>query len=337
MTPAVLIIGGIIVYIASISLMVILPAAMIENKPSDTWRPWTPDEVRGHHYYVANGCSYCHSRYIRVMDRGHGAERIAQAGDYVDQVAPILGTERTGPDLSLEGGQRPDDWHLAHFINPRNTSPISVMPSWKFLGEDTIKKLIIYMQAEGGKFADLRVQRQAYWKKLAVEAYLSGPDKNVEWIHSNVPPPWRSLPNPYPASPESLLRGKRLYQEYCINCHGPVGDGQGPAYVYLNPPPLNFTTVRRHLVQGKYIGGIFYYQVMNGITGTAMPYFKRALESEKIWDLSNYIAVNFVGYTDADIAPTGIDASYEPFWKNPYLIQEDPNWASRRTGANVAK
>jgi len=56
----------------------------------------------------------------------------------------------------------------------------------------------------------------------------------------------------------------------------------------------------------------------NGITGTAMPYFKRALESEKIWDVSNYIAVNFVGYTDADIEPEGIDAAYEPEYRNPY-------------------
>ena len=57
---------------------------------------------------------------------------------------------------------------------------------------------------------------------------------------------------------------------------------------------------------------------MNGITGTAMPYFKRALESEKIWDLSNYVAVDFVGYTDAGIEPKGIDVSYENQWVNPY-------------------
>ena len=50
---------------------------------------------------------------------------------------------------------------------------------------------------------------------------------------------------------------------------------------------------------------------MNGITGTAMPYFKRDLESEKIWDVSNYVAVDFLGYTDAGIEPQGIEASYE--------------------------
>ena len=51
---------------------------------------------------------------------------------------------------------------------------------------------------------------------------------------------------------------------------------------------------------------------MNGITGTAMPYFKRELESEKIWDVVNYIALYFINQTDADTDPKGIDAAYEP-------------------------
>jgi len=71
-------------------------------------------------------------------------------------------------------------------------------------------------------------------------------------------------------------------------------------------------------VENKYIGGIFYYQIMNGITGTGMPYFKKHMESEKIWDLANYLAVSFLGYTDANIEPRGIDASYEEQWQNRY-------------------
>jgi cytochrome c oxidase cbb3-type subunit 2 len=324
MTPAFLIIGALLVFWASMAIMVFLPLHSIEDKPSDQWRPLTHAELDGHDLYVRNGCSYCHSQFIRVNDWGHGAQRIAQPGDYYNVTAPILGTERTGPDLSQEGGEHPDDWHIAHFTNPRYTSPISVMPSWEFLGKDDISKLISYMQGEGGKLADLRVSRQAFWKEQAAAAYKLGPDKNVEWIHLQVPEVWRKMPNPYPAMEQDLLRGKKMYQEYCIGCHGPVGDGQGPAAKFLDPPPLNFTTVRRHLVDGKYVGGIFYYQIMNGITGTGMPYFKRDLESEKIWDLSNYIAVNFVGYTDAGIEPKGIDASYELIWKNPYLTNKLP-------------
>jgi len=322
MTPALLIIGGFLVFWASISIMVIIPAVSFHPLPSEIWRPLTDVEQEGNLLYVRNGCSYCHSQFIRVTDWGHGAQRIADAGDYVDRRPVILGTERTGPDLSQEGGEHPDDWHIAHFVNPRHTSPISLMPSWEFLGQEKIAKLVAYMQSEGLKGADYRVSRQNYWKTQAMAAYRSGADKNIAWLHEHIPEVWQNMPNPYAAAPENLERGHKMYQEFCINCHGPIGDGEGSAAPYLDPPPLNFTTLRRNLVQGKYIGGIFYYQIMNGITGTAMPYFKRMLESEKIWDLSNYVAVNFVGYTDAGIEPKGIEASYENGWENPYQTPE---------------
>ena len=125
----------------------------------------------------------------------------------------------------------------------------------------------------------MRTTRQKKWKEQAVKAFRPGVDANIEWLHNQIPDVWRPMPNPYPADAASLSRGKRIFQDYCINCHGPVGDGQGPAAKFLMPPPLNFTTLRRHLEQNKYIGGIFYYQIMNGITGTAMPYFKFDLES----------------------------------------------------------
>ncbi len=81
----------------------------------------------------------------------------------------------------------------------------------------------------------------------------------------------------------------------------------GPAQPFLYPPPLNFT-----LLKGRGIsGGILYYQIMNGITGTAMPYFKKDLESEKIWEVGDYVAVNFIGESDAGASPKGIPASYE--------------------------
>ncbi len=323
MTPALLIIGGFLVFWASISIMVVIPAVTFHPLPSEIWRPLSGLEQEGNLLYVRNGCSYCHSQYIRVTDWGHGAQRIADAGDYVGRRPVILGTERTGPDLSEEGGEHPDDWHVAHFVNPRNTSPISVMPSWEFLGQEKIAKLVAYMQAEGLRGADYRVNRQNYWKAQATEAYRAGADRNVAWLHEHVPEVWRNMPNPYAASSEALLRGKKMYQEFCIGCHGPIGDGEGPAAAYLDPPPLNFTTLRRNLVQGKYIGGIFYYQIMNGITGTAMPYFKRMLESEKIWDLSNYVAVYFVGYTDAGIEPKGIDVAYEGVWFNPFWTPQE--------------
>src|SRR5262249_24720132 len=37
-----------------------------------------------------------------------------------------------------------------------------------------------------------------------------------------------------------LAAGKRLYGNYCAQCHGDKGDGNGPAAQYLNPKPRNF-------------------------------------------------------------------------------------------------
>jgi len=308
MTPAVVLSGSVIIFAAVLFVAVVLPWTTISEEPSDIYRPRTPSEEMGRKIYIQNGCGYCHTQFIRTIDWGLGAERIARSGDYVKEQPHLLGTERTGPDLSQEGGEHPDDWHLAHFTNPRYVRPESVMPNWAFLGEEKIRALIAYKQSLGYTMADGRVARQKYWKEKAVAAYEAGPDRNVEWLHATIPEGWRNVPNPYPTTEASVARGHRIYQGFCIGCHGPIGDGMGPAQPYLYPPPLNFT-----ILKGRGIsGGILYYQIMNGITGTAMPYFKRELESEKIWDVGNYVAVYFIGQTDADQEPKGIDAAYEP-------------------------
>jgi cytochrome c oxidase cbb3-type subunit II len=305
-TPALLICGCLILFGAVIFVSVLLPGITQGDQPSEIFRPRAPLESEGRKVFIRNGCSYCHSQYIRSGDWDLGAERVAQAGDYIQDQPHQLGSARTGPDLSQEGGEHPDDWHLAHFANPRHTRPESLMPPFQFLGGEGIKALTTYVQSLGFKDADVRVERQRFWKAKAVEAYRTGPDGNVQWLHGQVPEPWRKLPNPYPTTRAGLERGHRIYQSFCIGCHGPIGDGMGPAQPSIDPPPLNFT-----LLKGRGIsGGILYYQIMNGITGTAMPYFKRELESEKIWDVGNYVAVYFIGESDAGMEPKGIEASY---------------------------
>jgi cytochrome c oxidase cbb3-type subunit 2 len=307
MTPSFIIVGSLILFGAVLTVAIILPWSTMSDQPSEIFRPRTAAEQEGRKIYIQNGCTYCHTQFIRYVDWGLGAERIALAGDYIQDQPHLLGSERTGPDLSQEGGEHPDDWHLAHYTNPRFTRPNSLMPSFEFLGINKIKALIAYKQSLGFRDADFRVERQKLWKKRAVEAYESGPAKNVDWLHSIVPEPWRKLPNPYLSTDVGLKRGHRIYEDYCIGCHGPIGDGMGPAEPFLYPPPLNFT-----ILKGRGIsGGILYYQIMNGITGTAMPYFKRELESEKIWNVGNYVAVTFIGESDAGMPPKGIPAAYE--------------------------
>lgn len=309
MTPKAVVIGSILIVAAVIMVVVILPYTHTsKTMPSEIFRNRTTEEATGRRIYLSNGCVYCHSQSIRSFDWGLGAERVAQAGDYIADYPITLGSQRTGPDLSQEGGEHPDDWHVGHFVNPRYTRPLSLMPAFRFLEGEKMKHLIGYVQSLGMKQADKRVERQRFWKKKAIKAYEAGPDENVKWLHVHVPPGWRKVPTPYPATPAGLARGQKIYQDFCLGCHGPVGDGMGPAQPYLYPPPLNFT-----LLKGRGIsGGIIYYQIMNGITGTAMPYFKRELESQKIWEVGDFVAVFFINQSDANAEPKGIDASWEP-------------------------
>lgn len=308
MTPKTILFGGGMILAVVVLVVVLVPYATRQETPSDIFRVRSRQEALGRKVYIANGCVYCHSQSIRSIDWGLGAERIARAGDYVADRPVLLGSQRTGPDLSQEGGEHPDDWHLAHFINPRHTRPASIMPPFAFLGAQKMEQLTRYVQGLGFKDADRRMARQRFWKQKAIEAYESGPDENIKWLHDMVPEGWRNIPNPYPTTEAGLARGQKIYQEFCTGCHGPIGDGMGPAQPSLYPPPLNFTLLKNRGISG----GILYYQIMNGITGTAMPYFKKDLESEKIWDVGNYVAVAFINQTDANAQPRGIDAANEP-------------------------
>jgi cbb3-type cytochrome c oxidase subunit II len=308
MTLRAVIIGSLLILAAVVFIAVYIPYITRVDMPSAIFRPRTPQEAAGRKLYIANGCVYCHSQSIRSIDWGLGAERIAQAGDYIEDHPILLGSIRTGPDLSQAGGEHPDDWHSAHFVNPRYTRPNSLMPAFEFLGADNLIHLTGYVQSLGMTDADRRMDRQRHWKAKAVKGYEDGPDANVKWLNEQIPQGWRDIPNPYPTTEAGLARGHKIYQDFCLGCHGPVGDGMGPAQPYLYPPPFNFTILKNREITG----GILYYQIMNGITGTAMPYFKRELESEKIWDVGNYIAHYFINQTDADTDPKGIDAAYEP-------------------------
>lgn len=283
---------GIAIIAAATSLSVLfLPAMTAPTQPSEIFRPRTTIENQGRVLYIRNGCIGCHTQYIRPSDWAFEPLRVSQAGDYVADSPHLLGSERTGPDLSQEGGLHPDDWQAAHFHDPRFVRPASIMPDFDFFSNDQLRELIAYVQSLGGTMADARVARQNYWKPALVAAYARGQDANAEFLYAHVPPQWATLPNPYPADANALAQGEFVYEQECINCHGPVGDGNGVAAPYLNPKPFNFTVLKRQ----PWSGGLLYYQIMNGVTGSAMPYFKEDLESAKIWDVSNYIATQFIG------------------------------------------
>lgn len=291
--------GAFTVFASIIFVVTALPFLTFKPLQSADARPLSEKEEAGRRLYAANGCNFCHTQYLRPQDWTGVASfrtvgRIAQAGDYYYQQTPMLGTERTGPDLSQEGGSHTDEWHLAHFYNPRYTSPKSIMPSFKFYFDESqagapapnheIDELIAYVQSLGGQAGVERAERQRALKEKLVSERAKG---NEAIIHEWFPTTWRSVRNPMEPTIRSLVHGKQVFTTNCIGCHGLKGDGKGPANAFINrPAPRNLTDASQQLY---FSDGEMYDAILFGVDGTAMPAFGDLLTVNDIWDATNFI------------------------------------------------
>ena len=129
--------------------LVLLPQLQIGRQEAvkieetgEMYPPTRPGWARqGFELYRANGCIYCHSQQVRP--EGFGADlarnwgkRRTVARDYLYDKPVMLGTMRTGPDLTNIGvRQASAEWHTLHLFNPRIPSKGSVMPPFGFLFE----------------------------------------------------------------------------------------------------------------------------------------------------------------------------------------------------------
>jgi cytochrome c oxidase cbb3-type subunit II len=121
---------------AVLSILVALrPAIELDASTPLSLRAQNVAVTRGRALYVAEGCGYCHSQLVRpiFVDAAYG--RPSEITDYADAAPPLVGTERTGPDLANVGVRQPSVmWNLLHLFNPRSMVPDSVMPGfpWYF-------------------------------------------------------------------------------------------------------------------------------------------------------------------------------------------------------------
>jgi cytochrome c oxidase cbb3-type subunit 2 len=97
---------------------------------------YTPLQKLGRQVYLREGCWYCHSQYVRpVTGETRRWGPVSEAGEYAFDVPHLWGTRRIGPDLTRVGLKYSDEWHLAHFWNPRMLSPDSNMAPFRGLFE----------------------------------------------------------------------------------------------------------------------------------------------------------------------------------------------------------
>lgn len=154
--------------------------------PITAVKPYSAIELAGRDIYTAEGCNSCHTQMIRPfkweVDRFdpkkvYGKDGYSKGGEYVYDHPFLWGSKRTGPDLAHESQiQDSVDWHKRHLINPRETSPGSIMPSyeWLFDKDATIDPATIKSHMQGLEKVGVPYKKEDY---DAVESQLAGKTK----------------------------------------------------------------------------------------------------------------------------------------------------------------
>ena len=256
--PAIVIILS---FSAIIFTTVLLPNMIFRPTPSKYAVVYTPKEAEGRKIYVKEGCVYCHSQFVRPQDRDFGPG--VEAGDYVYETPNILGTIRTGPDLSNEGGKHPNAWHIAHLKNPRTTTPGSVMPPFTYLKEDEMESLVSFIQSLGKK------RLVKYQRIYRPDEYVKKLDKRKVDVDSSA----------------AANAGRGIFQQNCATCHGTHGIGNGPNAIAIGKKPANFTRP----FYKDYDDVTWFWRVTEGVPGTRMPQWGKLLTEEQRWYLVAFL------------------------------------------------
>lgn len=265
-------IGIISTFFIIIFSTVLMPMVLFKPKDSTSFNDYKTeaavgDPIRGRRIYIREGCFYCHTQFTRLQDRGYGP--LVKAGDFNYETPHQLGTARTGPDLTNEGGRFPSEWQKAHLIQPRAVKPGSIMPSFSFLSETDMNDLVSYIQTLGNG--------------RKVEHYVEAP---AEYLAST----WTGqelLKNKHvdTGSDAAANAGRGIYTQNCAACHGLEGYGNGPNSISLLKKPANFSRP----FYKQYSDEMWYYRISEGVPGTRMPQFRFKLTDEERWFLVAYL------------------------------------------------
>ncbi len=103
--------------------------------------------------------------------------------------------------------------------------------------------------------------------------------------------PWTS-PEFGKASPG---RGKVIYKEYCAQCHGFTGKGDGPAAATLEPKPAIHANINFNEVPVEYLYNVINYGGAAMGKSANMPYWGLTIGQQGVADVMAYLKVTFKG------------------------------------------
>lgn len=234
----------------------VMPASEMEhNAPLPGMPEMTPAERRGLAVYVSENCAACHTQQVRniAMDKTWGARPSVpsdyhyskQRMDVWRQSPSLLGSERTGPDLTNVGQRQPgEQWHLLHLYDPRMVVKGSIMPRYGWLFEETAHpaKDAVIVPVPKDRLRDSSHVLVAKQEALDLVAYLIGlkqtPLPDGTPAPGFLPSPGRKEDAALTMSEGALPDGAEIFKGTCQACH--QADAMGLAGAF---PPLSGSAI----------------------------------------------------------------------------------------------
>lgn len=232
----------------------ILPAIQNQQvyQPLPDAKPLTKEEKAGKDLYVANGCIACHTQQVRGIDQDKpfGSRpnipadyAMNQRMDVWRNTANLLGSERTGPDLTNIGERQPSvDWQLLHLYQQRAVVEQSVMPAyqWLFKEKDYLEKGDVEVKVPE-KFLKNKFKKVVATKDaINLVAYLLSL-KQLKLPDGTTPPEFLYKQKEKAAATgggTALPDGGEIYNGNCVACHQANGEGLPGAFPPLKGSPV---------------------------------------------------------------------------------------------------
>jgi mono/diheme cytochrome c family protein len=105
----------------------------------------------------------------------------------------------------------------------------------------------------------------------------------------------------------SVERGTRIYKEYCAQCHGVDGKGDGPAASGLEPKPAAHANIPFEKIPLDYLYNVIYYGGKGVGKSPLMPYWGLTIGGKQgVADVIAYLKATFKGdaaTTQAEVSP----------------------------------
>ncbi|HEU4684231.1 MAG TPA: c-type cytochrome [Nitrospira sp.] len=110
----------------------------------------------------------------------------------------------------------------------------------------------------------------------------------------------------------SVDRGRGLYKEYCAQCHGFTGKGDGPAASGLEPKPAVHANIPFEKLPIDYLYNVINHGGAAMGKSPSMPYWGLTIGQQGVADVIAYLKATFKGAPEVAAAPDGAPSGVCP-------------------------